>query len=335
MSAQTSHEIRIWRRMPKTLRRRIAVLAICNLGILGFIAWCASKGESSSLGAEFSQMMPNVAPTILAGLGLTGIVCCGAIDLSIGSILAVAGALFGVLHARGFDPRVCFTACFLTASVLSTWNGVLIELLGLPAIIVTLAGIAFYRGVALILADASAIGFGEQFTLNGDAYHTPGRENAGAILLVVVVAGLVWEFFGKTPRTWLALGNSEMACRLGGLRPGRILLQAFVVGGIFLGLATLIEVTNHITVEPARLGLGFELTVIAAVVLGGTSIFGGQGSYLGTALGGLFLYLLGPAMMYAGVNEYWRTAVQGGTILIVIGTDCFLGRKRKYLEELR
>ena len=93
--------------------------------------------------------------------------------------------------------------------------------------------------------------------------------------------------------------------------------------------------TNHITVEPARLGLGFELTVIAAVVLGGTSIFGGQGSYIGTALGGLFLYLIEPAMLYAGVNEYWRTTVQGAAILAVIGADCALGRQRKLLEELQ
>jgi ribose/xylose/arabinose/galactoside ABC-type transport system permease subunit len=69
--------------------------------------------------------------------------------------------------------------------------------------------------------------------------------------------------------------------------------------------------------------------------LGGTSIFGGQGSAAGTALGGLFLYLIGPAMLYAGVDEYWRTAVQGSAILAVIGIDCALGRRRKLMEELR
>lgn len=321
-----------WRRMPRSVRRRIGFLVIADLAILAFIGW---RTGGANFADEASRMAPNVAPIVLAGLGQTGLICCGAMDLSIGSILAVAGTVFGILHAREYPPATCFAACFITAFGLSAYNGVLIRWLRIPAIIVTLAGLAFYRGVALILADVGARGFSEQFTLYGEAYHTPGGRYAAAILIVALLAALVWEGFGKGPRTWLALGNSATACRLAGLRPERILVQAYVVGGLFLGLAALLEVTNHITIEPARLGLGFELSVIAAVVLGGTSIFGGQGSYVGTVLGGLFLYLIGPAMLYAGVNEYWRTVVQGGAILAVIGIDCGLGRKRKLLEELR
>jgi ribose/xylose/arabinose/galactoside ABC-type transport system permease subunit len=321
--------------MPKSLRRRIAFLVVVDLAIIGFIAARTAGDGGAALIDELWRLPSNVAPTVLAGLGLTGIICCGAIDLSIGSILAVAGTMFGVLYARGFGAAACCGACCATAFGLSTLNGLLIRLLDLPAIIVTLAGLAFYRGVALILADVGTRGFSEQFTISGESYHAPGRHYAGALLLAALIAATVWEFYGKIPRSWLALGSSETACRLSGLRPARILRQAFVVGGIFLGLASLVDVTNHITIEPARLGLGFELTVIAAVVLGGTSIFGGQGSYIGTALGGVFLYLIGPAMLYAGVNEYWRTAVQGAAILAVIGADCALGRRRKLLEELR
>jgi ribose/xylose/arabinose/galactoside ABC-type transport system permease subunit len=256
-------------------------------------------------------------------------------DLSVGSILAVAGTVFGVLHARGVAPAGCFAACFFTAFGLSAYNGLLIRVLRIPAIIVTLAGLAFYRGLALIVAEVASRGFGEQFTLTAEAYHRPGQIYAGWILLAALAVALWGECFAKTPRTWLALGNSETACRLSGLDPARILFGAFLVGGVFLGLASLLDVTNHITIEPARLGAGFELSVIAANVLGGTSIFGGQGSAAGTALGGLFLYLLGPAMLYAGVDEYWRTAVQGAAILAVIGIDCALGRRRELMEELR
>ncbi len=120
-----------------------------------------------------------------------------------------------------------------------------------------------------------------------------------------------------------------------GSPPTEFCSARLLVGGVFLGLSALVDVTNHNTIEPARLGTGFELNVIAANVLGGTSIFGGQGSAAGTALGGLFLYLLGPAMLYAGVGEYWRTAVQGAAILAVIGIDCALNRRRQLMEELR
>jgi len=326
--------VRFWRRMPKTVQRRIGFLIVADLAILSFIAW--RTAPSGTFVDEASRMVPNVTPIVLAGLGLTGIICCGAIDLSIGSILGLSGTVFGILHARGFSPVTCFVACFATAFAVSAYNGLLVRWLRMPAIIVTLAGLAFYRGAALILADVGATGFSEQFTVQGrSAYHTLGTEYAGLILLAVLAVAFLWESFGKSPRRWLAVGSSEMACRLSGLRPERIVFQAFVVGGVFLGLAALVEVTNHITIEPARLALGFELNVIAAVVLGGTSIFGGEGTYVGTALGALFLYLIGPAMLYAGVNEYWRTAVQGGAILAVISIDCALNRKRKLIEELR
>jgi ribose/xylose/arabinose/galactoside ABC-type transport system permease subunit len=324
-----------WRRLPLAVRRRILFLVGADAALLAFIASKAA-GSGASFTDELARMAPNVAPTILAAIGQTGIICCGALDLSVGSILAVAGTVFGVLHALGVGPIGCFAACFGTAFGLSAYNGFLIRLLRLPAIIVTLAGLAFYRGVALILAETASRGFGEQFTVTGnDAYHLPGQAYAGWILLAALAVALWGECFSKTPRTWLALGNSEAACRLSGLSPPRILFSAFVVGGFFLGLAALLDVTNHITIEPARLGAGFELSVIAANVLGGTSIVGGQGSALGVALGGLFLYLLGPAMLYAGVDEYWRTAVQGTAILAVIGIDCGLGRRRKLREELR
>jgi ribose/xylose/arabinose/galactoside ABC-type transport system permease subunit len=320
--------------MPKTVRRRIGFLIVADLAILGFIGW-RTAASGTYFSDEASRIVPNVTPIVLAGLGLTGIICCGAIDLSIGSILGLAGTVFGILHARGFDPVTCFAACCATAFAVSAYNGLLVRWLRMPAIIVTLAGLAFYRGAALILAEVGATGFGEQFTVPEDAYHAPGRQYAELILLTVLTIAFLWESFGKSPRRWLAVGSSEMACRLSGLRPERIMFLAFVVGGMFLGLAALVEVTNHNTIEPARLGLGFELNVIAAVVLGGTSIFGGEGTYVGTALGALFLYLIGPAMLYAGANEYWRTAVQGGAILAVISIDCALSRKRKLIEELR
>jgi rhamnose transport system permease protein len=323
-----------WRRMPKSVRRRIVFLVAADALLLGFIWWRATV-TGASFADEARHIAPNVAPTILAALGQTGIICCGAMDLSVGSILGVAGTVFGVLYARGVGPYGCFAACFLTAFGLSAYNGLLIRVLRIPAIIVTLAGLAFYRGLALILAEVATRGFGEQFTITGDAYHQPGLVYAGWILLAAIVFALWGECFGKTPRTWLALGNSETACRLSGLAPARILFSAFAVGGVFLGLSALVDVTNHNTIEPARLGAGFELNVIAANVLGGTSIFGGQGSAAGTALGGLFLYLLGPAMLYAGVGEYWRTAVQGAAILAVIGIDCALNRRRQLMEELR
>lgn len=324
-----------WNRWSASLRHRIFFLIAGNSLLLGFIYARTLRDTNSSFVDELVRFGPNVAPNILAGLGLTGIVCAGAMDLSIGAIIVVAGTVFGILYDHNASPAVCFLACFATAFVLSTANGFLVRISRLPAIIVTLAGLTFYRGLALVLAELGIENFSGQISIQQDVYHAPGKLYAGTILLAALVLALAWEAFGKQPRMWLALGNSPEACRRAGLSPGGILQSAFAAGGLFLGLAAVTYATNRLTIEPSRMARNFELDVIGAVVLGGTNIFGGEGSYLGTALGGCFLYLIGQTMFYAGVGEDWRTAVQGAVIVSVIGIDCLIHRRRNRLEELR
>ncbi|MEZ6046622.1 MAG: hypothetical protein R3C11_13820 [Planctomycetaceae bacterium] len=126
-----------------------------------------------------------------------------------------------------------------------------------------------------------------------------------------------------------------VACERQGLNAARLRSQAFLASGLFLGLAALTLITNPQEIKPAQIASGFELTVIGAVVLGGTNIFGGQGSYLGSRPGCLLLYLVSKSMIYLGVNEYWREAMQGAVIVTVIGIDCWLHRTEKLLEELK
>jgi len=319
-------------RLSPFLRQRLLVLLAGNLVLLIAIAFTMKQGGSFT--DVLTRCGPNVAPVVLAGLGMTGIICTGAIDLSIASIIVVAGTVFGVLVDRQWPPLPCFAACVATAWSLSACNGLLIRNLKMPAIIITLAGLALYRGLALILADLAIPNFGGSLNIQHESYHAPGKQFASAILLATLVGAFVWEWFASTPRRWLALGSSEEACRLAGLDPRSIRQSAFVVGGLFLGVAALIYVTQIQFIEPARLALGFELQVIGAVILGGTNIFGGEGSYAGTALGALFLYFTAQWMTYAGISPYFQEAITGALIIGVIGMDCALHRNRKRLEEL-
>ena len=319
-------------RWPRFLVRRIFALLTGNLLLLAAIAVFLKRG--SSFADVLRRCGPDVAPVILAGLGMTGLIFTGAIDLSVGSIIVVGGTVFGILVYHGASPAICFIAIVATAWALSMLNGLLVRALRLPAIIITLAGLTFYRGVALILAELGVPHFGGNISVTQEAYHAPGEAYAITLLLVTLVAALAWEAFAKTPRQWLALGSSEEACRLVGLRPGTILQSAFAVSGLFLGLAGLIFVTQVQYIEPARLALGFELQVIGAVVLGGTNIFGGEGSFVGTMLGALFLYFTAQLLTYAGISPYFQEAVTGALIVAVIGLDCALHRRRKWLEEL-
>jgi ribose/xylose/arabinose/galactoside ABC-type transport system permease subunit len=319
-------------RFSRAILQRLIFLLAGNLLLLAAIWLLIKKGGS------FSEVLvragPDVAPVILGGVGLTGIIFTGALDLSIASVIAMAGTVFGVLVYRGASPVACYAACFATAWVLSMLNGYLVRSLKISAIIITLAGLAFYRGLALITADLAIPNFGGNISVHEEAFHGPGKVYAGWILLLALVAAGVWEIFGQTPRRWLALGNSDDACRLMGLNPGRILQSAFFAGGVFLGLAALIYVTRIQAIEPSRIALGFELQVIGAVILGGTNIFGGEGSYAGTVLGAFFLYFVLQFLIYAGVSPYFQEVIAGAIIIGVIGLDCALHRRRKLLEEL-
>ncbi len=319
-------------RLSPFLRQRLLFLLAGNIALLVAIAFTMKQG--GSFAEVLHRCGPNVAPVVLAGLGMTGIICTGAVDLSIGSIIVVAGTAFGILVHRQWPPLPCFIVCVATAWGLSAANGFLIRKLKMPAIIITLAGLPLYRGLALIIADLAIPGFGGSLDVQREAYHAPGKQFANAILLTALAAALFWEWFASTPRRWRALGSSEEACRLAGLNPHSIRQSAFLVGGMFLGLAALIYVTQIQFIEPARLALGFELQVIGAVILGGTNIFGGEGSYAGTALGALFLYFTAQWMTYAGISPYFQEAITGALIIGVIGMDCALHRKRKRLEEL-
>ncbi len=318
--------------MSRSLKQRLIFLVAANAICLASIYGLLQDGASFSLVLKRSG--PEVAPILLGALGLTCVILCGAIDLSIGSILAVGGTLFACLAYRGVSPIAAWFSCFGVCWVLTLVNGYAVRRLRLPAIIVTLGGLAIYRGLALILASIGATGLGESLSVQQPEYHIPGKEYAGLLLAVGIGIAVAWERFGKLPRLWRGLGCSREACRLHGLDPDRILQSAFLVHGFFLGLASLIYVTRLQVIEPARLGRDFELDVIGAIVLGGTNIFGGEGSVWGTILGACLLYEVGELLVYAGVNPYYQDVIRGGVILLVIGIDCALHRQRKQMEEL-
>ena len=319
-------------RTSRSIVARLAMLASANLAAIAAIA--AISPEGGSLGAVLAGLANNLASTLIAGIGMTAVIMTGSIDLSIGPIVATAGVVFGVMVYFSWPPLVCFAACVGVAWIMQMINGLVIRWLRLPSIIVTLAALAFYRGVALVIADTAIRDFSGNISVADDAYHGPGKRYAAWLLAVAGGTWLLWAHFAKRPRLWLALGGNEEACRLEGLQPESIRLSAFCASGWMLGLAALIQATQIQSIDPARLGDGFELKVIGAVVLGGTNIFGGEGAFIGTILGGALLYLIDQLLVFAGTSVYLRDVLVGAVVLGVIGADCLWHRRRKRLEEL-
>jgi ribose transport system permease protein len=318
--------------LSRTLRYRLVVLALGNAVLIGILASLLDEG--ASLARVFVGIGRHAGPVLIAAYGLSGVVFTGAIDLSMGSIIAVSGSVFGILVHEGTHPVVVLCATMTTAWALASLNGVAVVILRIPALIVTLAALAIHRGVALIVADLGLADFSGGIGVGVD-YQWTGSATANVVLVGASLLALTFGALAKSPRLFLARGDSEDACRLQGVSPRSVILRAFFVHGFFLGLAALVTVSNLRTIEPARIAQGFELDVVGAVVLGGTSVFGGEGSYAGALLGGLFLHFLEQSLIYAGVSPYYRDVVSGLTILSVIGVDCWLHRRARRLEELR
>jgi len=259
-------------------------------------------------------------PVLIAAIGMTIVIVAGQIDISIGSQFAVCGALAGLLAKAGLSMPSVLLVTLLSGAALGAINGLLVTRLNIPAIITTLATMVILRNAIIRATGGDWIQdlprrfqwFGlEQLTAQ------PLYLVAGFLLLGVSIFVLRNTAFG---RSFYAVGCDHEAARRVGLNPSAVILWAFVAMGALTALAALFNFTRYPTIE-TNSGLGFELKVIAAVVVGGTAITGGRGSLGGTLLGVMLLGTIGTAFTFLHVNPAWERAIQGAIILAAVISD--------------
>ena len=239
--------------------------------------------------------------TAILALGMTLIVISGGIDLSIGSAMGMCAVAFGICHELTGSLEISCCICLLTGVLGGALNGWLIAKLKVHPLIITLATYAAFRGIAEGVSQGTSYSrFGESFgeLARGTWWQVP---IAGYIFLGLAIGCGV--FLSKTPlgRFIYAIGHSEQAAVFSGVPVDRIKVVLYTWSGLLAGLSTLIYVSRFDTAK-ADAGTGIELEVITAVVIGGTSIFGGRGNIVGTALG---LALIHETRLFVG--RYWQS----------------------------
>jgi len=177
--------------MTRGVRRRLAFLLGGSLLLLLAIRLLLKQGSSFS--DVILRSAPDIAPVALAGFALTGIIFTGAIDLSVASALALAGTIFGAVVQQGVPPLPAFGACVGFAWLIMAANGWVVSRTRIPAIILTLAGLPFYRGLALILADVTVPNFSGNISVVPEAYHLPGKQLAGLFLLAGTIGAILLD----------------------------------------------------------------------------------------------------------------------------------------------
>jgi rhamnose transport system permease protein len=256
----------------------------------------------------------------LVALAMTFVIVTGGIDLSVGSILGLVAILLGVFWQNmGLPLPLAMVLGILVGGLAGLGNGLIITRFGVPPLIATLATLALYRGLAEGISQARSVrGYPDWFfTLGqGEVLGVPTQLWVFGLLAVVAAVILGLSTFG---RATYAIGSNAVASRFSGLSVDRTLLLIYTASGLIAGLAAVIFV-SRVSTTRSDMGTGLELDVITAVVLGGTSIFGGRGTIIGTLLGLVLMQALKNGLALAGVKGDGTIVVIGavliGTILI-------------------
>jgi len=293
----------------------IALIVVFGLITRNFLTWTTARA------------LANQAPdALLVVVGMTLVIVTGGIDLSVGSVMALSAAVFGVVLTGGGPLPVAVAAALATGAATGAVNGAISVHWQLPTFLVTLGMLEMARGATYLVTSSRTIYLGAQVdVLNRDLVAGLG---APILIAVAVVAGGQFVLQRMVlGRELLAIGTNREAAHLAGINPGRVMVTAFTISGALAGLAAIAQAARLAAVDP-NAGIGLELDAIAAVVIGGTSLSGGRGSVVGAALGALVILVLGGGLAQLGVQEPTRRLVTGGVIVAAAIVDRYRTRTR-------
>ena len=299
-------------------RREVAVVvAILVLG-----AGLAIAAPAFFAPANLRDLLLANLPVLIAALGATLVILTGEIDISCGSMFAVCSVVAGVIVTTTGSAPVALVAGCLTGALLGSLNGALVAYARIPSIVVTLATmIALRDGLRWATGGAWVSDLPSSFQwlgLSQAAY--PLIAGAVAVTLVGAVIGVLGHVAGG--RAVYAVGSNATAARLAGLHVERVKCVVFATAGLLTAIAAVLNAVRFNQI-PSNSGLGLEMKVIAAAVVGGAAITGGRGTIRGTLLGVVLLGAIGPALTFFGVTAYWERALQGAIILIAVAAEAW------------
>ncbi len=311
--------------MPDLIKRFIPFISLLVLCII--IAVLEPRFLSTG---NLSSVARQTAVITIMAMGMTMVMVSGAIDLSVGSLLALAG-VSGAL-AMTNQPNTVGTialgmlVCILVGLLGGFINGLAVTRLKIPPFIVTLGALGIYRGVALLRTDGNGVvNLPESF----------GKVAEGTVasipipLLIVVAIALIIHFIltrTQAGRYCYAIGSNVEAARYAGIRVSFYQILYYCILGALTGLAGTIETARLVTGVPTA-GEGYELNVIAAVVIGGGSLSGGQGTIIGTIIGSLIMGVLSNGANLLGISPFIQKIVIGSVIVLAVTFDEFQRRK--------
>lgn len=271
------------------------------------------------------------AVTATIALGMTFVIITAGIDLSVGSTAAMTGVVGVELVKQGWHWPPAMLVAVLAGGGIGLGNGLLISVARLPPFITTLGMMTVVRGLTDVYTDAKVV-FGPPSELGPDNFGVIGLGKVAgipvALMILVVLSTLAYFLLSHTRlgRYTYAIGSNQEAARLSGIPVKRYLLAVYVILGLLTGLAGVIAVSRLSIAEP-NFGIGLELDVIAAVVVGGASLFGGQGTIVGTLIGVFLIGVIRDGSVLLDINYFYQNVIIGVVIWLAVLWDQFRRRR--------
>jgi ribose transport system permease protein len=289
---------------------------------------------------QFDNFVGILIATAVVGvlaLGETFVIITAGIDLSIGTVMTLAAVMTGVVVTNmGLPVPVGILAGVATGGAMGLANGIIIARFKLPPFIATLGTLNVAKGLALVISGLAPIyftstpEFNEAFMGSALGSLIPGADIPNIVLVMFGAAIVAAAILGKTVlgRYTYALGSNEEAARLSGVNVDVWKAAVYTLGGLFAGLGGVMIAARVNSAQPS-LGFGYELEAISAVVIGGTSLSGGEGSILGTVIGAFIISTLTNGLRIMSVPQEWQTVVTGVVVILAVYLDILRRREQR------
>ena len=285
-----------------------------------------------------TQLAKDTSFVAIMAVGMTWVIIAGQIDLSVGAIYAlasVAGAL--VLHRLGPEGSAAPTGvavgagvltCIATGTLCGLANGGMIVGLRVHPFIITLGTMAVFRGIAFVATQGQSIGGFPAAFRDGIKWETAGGLTLVPLAVMVLITAAGGLFLSRTApgRRIYAIGGNELASRYSGIRVNRVKLGVFLASGTTAGVAALLSL-GYYGAATSGDGQGYELSVIAAAVIGGASLTGGRGSALGALLGALIIQMIQSGIVILGIDQNYSQILIGGVVILAVLLDQLTARR--------
>ncbi len=276
---------------------------------------------------NLKAMLIGMVPTAIIAVGMAIVLVGGGLDLSVGSVMALSGTVAGLLMLKGASIWLALMLTLISGALIGLANGLVITRIRVNPLIATLGMMTIARGIAFVATEGFSVsGLPEGFAYwgQGSVLQVPPMV---FVMAVLVIAGDLALRKTKVMREVYYVGGNERAALLSGIPVNRVKVTTYMISAVLAAVAGIMLASRLMSGTPTA-GIGLELNVIAAAVLGGASLVGGEGSVLGAFLGTVFMTILGNSMILLAVSIYWQGVASGLVLITVVGIDMFVRTRR-------